>query len=44
MKLSNNHTPRFKHPDSFIELEMADKIYTRNMGLKYLQQIIELLE
>ena len=36
VKLNNHHTPRFKHPDLFIALDMVDKTYKLNARLKYL--------
>jgi hypothetical protein len=44
VKLNNHHTPRFKHPDLFIALDMVDKIYELNVCLKYFQQTMEFLD
>jgi len=44
VKLNNHHTPRFKHPDLFIALDVVDKTYKLNVRLQYLQQTTEFLD
>ena len=44
VKLNNHHTPRFKHPDLFMALDMVDKTHTLNVRLRYLQQTMEFLD
>ena len=44
VKLNNHHTPRFKHPDLFMALDMVDKTHTLNVRLRCLQQTMEFLD
>jgi len=44
VNLNSHHTPRFKHPDLFIALGMADKTNKLNVRLKYFQQTMEFLD